>query len=61
MPSYIKTVGDLRRAVAEHGDDFPVEFWLNNVATNAYLGSVGESTQVNIVVEPNYTCKQEPV
>ncbi len=52
---YIKTAGDLRRGIAHLGDDEPVEFFLNNVATKASFGVRGEG-DTNIDVEPNYTC-----
>jgi hypothetical protein len=56
MPEYIKTAGDLRRGIAHLGDDEPVEFFLNNVATKASFGVRGEG-DTNIDVEPNYTWK----
>jgi hypothetical protein len=46
----------LRRGIAHLGDDEPVEFFLNNVATKASFGVRGEG-DTNIDVEPNYTCK----
>jgi hypothetical protein len=55
---YIKTAGDLRHGVAHLADDEPIEFFLNNVATNASFAVPGVEggDAANINVEPNYTC-----
>lgn len=56
-PRYLKTAGDARRALAHLADDAPIEFFLNGVATNAYLEPPGvEGGDTAITVEPNYTC-----
>jgi hypothetical protein len=55
---YIKTAGDLRRGVAHLTDDQPIEFWLNNVETEAYFAQPGVEggDPANITVVANYTC-----
>jgi hypothetical protein len=53
---YLKTAGDYRRALQNLLDDAPIEPFINNVATKVRFVFSGEGDQMNLIVEPNYTC-----
>jgi hypothetical protein len=53
---YPKNAGDYRRALKDLPDDAPIEPFLNNVATKVRFVFSGEGDQMNLIVEPNYTC-----
>lgn len=55
----ITNVGQIRRAIEGLSDDYPVETWLNGVETYISIDNAGGETgaQLNVIVEPNYTCK----
>ena len=59
MPERITNVGQIRRAIEGLTDDYPVESWLNGVQTYISIENAGGETgaQLNVTVEPNYTCK----
>jgi hypothetical protein len=60
MTEYIKTAGDYRLALKDLPDDAPVEPFLNDVETKVYFAFSGEGDQMNLIVEPNYTCGGPP-
>ncbi len=59
MNKHITNVGQLRQAINGLSDETPVEAWLNNVQTYISIDYAGGETggQVNVTVEPNYTCQ----
>ena len=62
MAERISNVGQIRKVIEGLSDETPVESWLNGVETYVSMDYAGGETgeEVNINVEPNYTCMPEP-